>query len=363
MIGILLSYLSVKISPERCWILPFFGLFYPYFFFINLSFFLFWIFRKDLFSILILFVMLLGWNQISNTYQLPPGNRQHGKKNTMSKSLLTKAQNISSGIRVLSYNVHLFNSFNPEHSDIAPGTIIDFIAERNADIICLQEVYFSVQSGLTTEILKKKLTKTPYSYIQFSHTENSGRKYGLAIFSAFPIVNRGEVRFSNTFNLSIFADIVVRGDTLRVFNNHLQSFLLGSRNVRFLTSPPGKNDEALEDIQDISLRMRSAFIKRADQADLLSRHIQEAPYPVIVCGDFNDTPVSYTYHKLSEGLKDAFVESGSGFGKTYSQIFPSYRIDYILFSPGFSSSEFNIIRNDYSDHFPVYCTLSFKVKS
>jgi len=357
MVGILLSYLSVIISPERSSLLPFFGLFYPYFFFLNIFFFLFWFFRKNKIYIAILLVLLLGWNHMSSTFQ-PFPNFKNQNKHEDNKSHSTIRQNTFPDIRILSYNLHLFNYLNLDQSDISSDSIVDFIASKKADIICLQEIYFSGNSELTADILRKKLHKTPYSYFQYSPTKHSYRHYGLAIFSAFPIVNRGKVFFNNTFNLSIFADIIINGDTLRVFNNHLQSFLIGSRNFNFLTSPKGKNNEAFDDLQDISLRMRSAFIKRASQVDILSLKIQESPHPVVVCGDFNDTPVSYTYHKLSKGLKDAFIESGKGFGKTYSNIFPSYRIDYILFSPGMISGNFKVIKNNLSDHFSVFCTLS-----
>ena len=115
----------------------------------------------------------------------------------------------------------------------------------------------------------------------------------------------------------------------------------------------------MNEIKDISHRLKYAFRKRAHQADVLSDHIHTSPYPVIVCGDFNDTPVSYTYHKIRGDLVDAFIESGRGIGNTYSGMFPSYRIDYILHSRNLRSGGFETVRVDYSDHFPVSCLFEF----
>jgi endonuclease/exonuclease/phosphatase family metal-dependent hydrolase len=88
--------------------------------------------------------------------------------------------------------------------------------------------------------------------------------------------------------------------------------------------------------------------------------IEQSPYPVIICGDFNDTPSSYTYHQLSEGLIDAFKESGNGIGHTYGGALPSFRIDYILHDERFKSTRFNTIRSKFSDHYPITTSLKLQ---
>jgi endonuclease/exonuclease/phosphatase (EEP) superfamily protein YafD len=114
----------------------------------------------------------------------------------------------------------------------------------------------------------------------------------------------------------------------------------------------GYNEKQLRELQDLSLKLKTAYIKRAEQAKKVTHHRKSSPYPVIVCGDFNDTPVSFAYHKMSTGLKDAFLQKGKGRGNTYLGRF-SLRIDYILYSNGIEALEFDKIEAELSDHYPI----------
>ena len=143
-------------------------------------------------------------------------------------------------------------------------------------------------------------------------------------------------------------------DTVRIYNMHLQSIAFGATDYQYMDDlEKNKQTEDIEHSKSIGKRLKKAFIKRARQADLISESIAASPYPVIVCGDFNDTPASYTYHRIAGNLKDAFVESGNGFGKSYVGKFPSFRIDYILHSKQFKAFDFKTIHEELSDHYPV----------
>src|SRR5207253_3238831 len=131
-------------------------------------------------------------------------------------------------------------------------------------------------------------------------------------------------------NVFLCSDIVVGNDTFRVVNTHLESIRFKPEDYKFIENIGAESEEELNGSINILRRMKRAYTKRAQQVSVLKNEITGSSYPVILCGDFNDTPNSYTYNVLSDGLSDSFRQSGKGFGRTYAGIFPSYRIDYIL---------------------------------
>ena len=352
--GILLSYLSIWVNPESLWFLSIFGLFYPYFLIGNLILFFYWIFRKKKFAFLILFVILLGSTHIKSNFQWRgPGTKKY------QKYISNKTSKIRN-LKVLTYNVRLFNFYQNAGPETSYNEFIQLILSQNPDVICLQEVLISKNSGITLERLKKDFSNTSFTYYKLIDNPSGNRKYGNVIFSLYPIINKGEVAFSKTYNRSVFVDLLINNDTLRVYNNHLQSFKLGSENFSFLTDFEHSFDEdPLDEIQDISFRMKAAYTQRAKQANQLKLHIKQTHLPVVVCGDFNDTPVSYVYYCIKKDLKDAFVESGKGFGKTYDQIFPAFRIDYILHSKELYPIDFKTLDTKLSDHYPLVTNFAF----
>jgi endonuclease/exonuclease/phosphatase family metal-dependent hydrolase len=261
-------------------------------------------------------------------------------------------------IKILSFNVRAFNIYewysNPETS----RSIKNLIQSEHPDIICLQEYYETPDEKYKPETFFRN---TPYKYIHFLSGPISG--YGIATFSKYPIIARGTISFRNTANETIFVDLKINGDTIRVYNNHLQSVRFHKKNYDFLDSLKlAYGEEDLREIKDISVKLKRAFVKRSRQVDSISSHIRKCPYPVLVCGDFNDTPVSYTYRKMKDGLKDAFVTAGEGIGSTYAGIFPSFRIDYILHSKEFDPLIFEKVEAELSDHYPIFCTLDYLKK-
>jgi len=348
--GLVVSYISVWINPATFWFPALFGLFYPYLLIINIILFVFWAWHKKRIAILILFILILGWGHFKNNIQI----FGKGHKSASLNSNLPDTASIS----IMSYNVRSFNYYEASPVKKSQTFIVDLIHEMETGIVCLQEILIHSPPGFSESKLKSSLSSHPYSHMVFSSPTGHTRRYGIGIFSNYPIVNKGEIRFENTHNQCIFIDIRMGTDTIRIYNVHLQSFQLGTTNFKFLTEfERADEDEPFDELQDISLIMKKALVKRSYQAQALSEHIHTSPYPVIVCGDFNDTPVSYVYHHIRKGLKDAFVEAGRGLGKTYSQIFPSYRIDYILYSRSMKALDFKTMHADYSDHYPVSATL------
>ena len=345
--GLILAYLSVWIHPDKFWFPALFGLFFPYLLFFNLILLVFWAFYEKKKAILFGIVIILGWGHISNNVQLFGRSLKDGSNGNQAGS-----------IHVLTYNIRLFDYYLSDKPEEERTRIIEFIRSQDNDIVCLQEILTRNSPDDSQDHLVKSLSAYQHSYLNLRPSARNSRHFGLGIFSKYPIINKGEVSFENTYSQCIYVDLKIQSDTVRIYNSHLQSFQLGSDNLRVLTEFSNNlEEETLDELQDISVRMKRAYIKRAGQAKSLSEHISDSPYPVVVCGDFNDTPVSYTYHRIRKGLKDAFVESGSGLGNTYVQIKPSYRIDYILHSPSFNSFNYTVHDQSNSDHYPISTTL------
>jgi endonuclease/exonuclease/phosphatase family metal-dependent hydrolase len=345
-VALLLTYLSTYISPAKIWILAFFGLAFPYILLINILFMLIWIFLLKKEFLISFIAILLGINHINDFLPL-----RLGKTNV--KGFIKEGPD---QIKILSYNVRLFNIYDWIAETGTNRNILNFIRSEHPDIICLQEFYTSTKKDYQPEKIKSFFSETPYNYIHYSLKNGKNSGYGIATFSRYPIIRQGIIGFPKTANEAIYTDVVVKNDTIRIYNNHLQSVNLQRRNYSFLDTLKFRyDDEQVKEIKDISSRLKTAYIKRSAQVDAISNHIKASAFPVIVCGDFNDTPVSYSYRKMRKGLKDAFISAGQGTGSTYQGIFPYFRIDYIFHDSHFKPLLFEKVETRLSDHYPILC--------
>ena len=331
--SLLIAYLAPLISPEKFWPPAFFGLAYPYLLVINITFVIYWILRRRLSFLLPLIAIIIGYSHLGRFINLGSKQDSPPKK---------------AGISLISYNIRYFDKYKWTKDPKTPNNIISLIEDTKSGIVCLQEFRRTSTGTLSTTNLRKKF-RTPYFHID----PKSGN---IATFSRYPIVKRGQIPFTKEHLCTcIYSDIKVGPDTLRIFNIHLESNRFVHHNYKFITQKnPNANDENLEEIKDISTRLRYGFIRRAQQVDIISKYIKDSPYPTILCGDFNDTPSSYTYHKMSQELIDAFQTRGRGIGTTYNGAFPSFRIDYILYHPSIICAQYKRIKKKYSDHYPIY---------
>lgn len=345
-LALCLAYLANYINPAKIWYISFFGLAYPYILLINTIFIVFWLLRKNKLVLISLVAILLGFSTIGRFFQFKFSN---------------KANLTDSSFKVLTYNVRLFNYFEWEREKSVRDSILEFINNESADIICLQEFFTRNSPGLSEKYIKNALNSAPNRHIEYTYSFSNGNTdFGIATFSKHPILYKGHIEFKNSLNACIYSDILVDSDTIRIYNVHLQSIKLKKDNYSVLDSIFHRNTNSLDDVKDISLRLRDAYVIRAKQVELLVDHMKKSPYPVILCGDFNDTPVSYAYHQLLAGKKDAYRESGGGIGNTYRGKLPSYRIDYIFHDRDFVSANYKTTKINLSDHFPVTCYLQLK---
>lgn len=347
---LLASYFSPQVSPEKFWIFSFIGLFYPFFLIINVLFIVLWIIFKKFWFLISLVCILIGLPFLKRIIQIqnPFRDKYYYQQ---------KYQPGNTSFKLLTFNVRLFNLYKWESKTDAEAGIFHYIDHEEPDIICFQEFYTRDNSSLSEKNIRESLKKCKYAHIAYtSGKKTNSSHFGIATFSSYPIVGTGEIKFPDTFNLCIFTDLKIGNDTIRIYNNHLQSIKFRKEDYVLMDTIRLKyNERQILGIRRMLGRVRDAFKTRAKQVDDVAAHISRSPHPVIVCGDFNDSPVSYSYNTMRKKLKDAFIESGSGIGYTYRGKFPSYRIDYILYDPLLRSYEYESPKLELSDHYPVIC--------
>jgi endonuclease/exonuclease/phosphatase family metal-dependent hydrolase len=238
-------------------------------------------------------------------------------------------------ISVMSYNVRLFNLYNWIDSDVE-NDIISFIGSQEPDVINMQEYRSTERFSLDK--------------YQFQHSSLSDGKtsYGLATFSKLPIVNKGIIKSDNLSTIAIFIDVKKYSDTLRFYNIHLQSFKLESE----LEILDQNNSDKILNIFDNTFKIQE------NQSNIISKHIENSPYKVVVSGDFNNTAYSYVYNLLKGDLVDSFDSAGSGFGSTYNFKYFPMRIDFILMDKTFRVNDFKTFSQNLSDHYPIVSTFN-----
>lgn len=340
---LLLTYACQWLNPQSFHKMAAFSVMYPYALILNIIFVIYWLMLKNRHMVWSVLAIAIGWGNVGKYLQLQgeelPQNADH--------------------LKIMSYNVHVMGVDN--HSIHQKDSIIDFLAAEQPDIICLQEFYdrrgqnlqqLQAQSGLKHVYKSTCVTEGPDTY-------------GLITLSRYPIIGHGDIIFNNSVgNRASYTDILVGHDTLRIYNVHLQSMHFASTDYSFAhraANPSGMTkDEFKQGSLALAHKVVDASVKRSEQVHTLQEHMSTSPYKVILCGDFNDTPWSYAYHRLISGKKDAFTESGKGTGKsmTINKLF-SFRIDYILHDKQIQSYNYATSRNGYSDHECVMASLTF----
>jgi endonuclease/exonuclease/phosphatase family metal-dependent hydrolase len=330
-----LLYISIRISPEIHWIMAFLPLLIPFFIILNICFLIvFCLKRQVLFIVLSAIIVCLGYKFFSRTYQWRIQKKE------------------AKEIKILNYNVRVFNSYR-HFRDKKPSKLIEWVSRNEADIKCFQEFYNYPLIDSFNVIPKLKKRNEFYHFKPVSIQRN--QYFGIAIFSKYPIVKKGEIDFMNaTFNQAIFADIKIKEDTIRVYNVHLQSMSIDEKNL-----PLPESDNKIDQSKQLFLKIKKGAIFRSTQVKAIVHHMEKCPYKIILAGDLNDTPYSYTYEALSQRLKNAFESKGKGLGFTHNGKLFFLRIDNIFADPSIIVNSFKT-RNDiqFTDHYPIEASFS-----
>ncbi|MFG6686446.1 endonuclease/exonuclease/phosphatase family protein [Mariniflexile sp. HNIBRBA6329] len=319
-IVLLLAYALPFLSPRAFSVLSVLSLGVPFLILLNVLFFLYWLIgiRKQLFISLV--ALLVGQMVFGSLYKFSESKKVENPNN----------------IKVMNFNVRLFNLYDWIPEKNIETKIVDFVKTEAPDILCIQDY--------------RPNPNTDFSFYKYKFEKVSGKKIltGQAIFSNFPIVNSGSLEFPNTYNNAIFADVVKGKDTIRVYNLHLQSLKIDT-DVEKLKQ---------ESTSRIFKQVENTFKRQQFQSEIFLEHQKQCHYKMIICGDFNNTAYSYVYRKIKGNLNDSFKEAGNGFGRTYEFKFFPVRIDYIFSDKAFSVNGFKSYNQHYSDHYPLMATLS-----
>lgn len=324
-----IAYALPFLAPKMFPLLSVLTLILPLFLILNGLFFIYWLLQLKRQVILSGLVLLLGITFINKFYKFSSHDIAKEEKD----------------FTVMSYNVRLFNLFDWIAADDVGNTILSFINEQNPDILCIQE--YSENAKIDLRIYKYKAI----------FMEGEQIKTGQAIFSKYPIFNQGDFKIPAAGNNVIYADIKKGMDTIRVYNIHLQSIKISPdvNEISEHVDAINKNKS-----QQLFGRIRDAFKKQEQQAEILVKHKNNCSYPVIICGDMNNSPFSYVYRSIKSDLNDCFVEAGNGFGQTYKFKHYPARIDYIFASKKMKVKSFTTFTKfENSDHFPIMTRLSF----
>ena len=324
-----LSYCSVVFDPAKFWFFTLFGLLYPVFLVITLGLFIWALVRRSSMKGLLLAVLLPSFFFAGRYYQ------PHWKTVEGTPSL-----------KVVSYNVGLFAHADKEQdrAELA-DSVSAYLMRQDADIICLQEFYLPSKINLDRWLHQHF---PGYKAEYYVLTGKSGHAGNLTL-SRRPVVGRGKEVFEKSTNMAIWTDVTLDNSTVRIFNCHFESY-----NISLGRLVKGLRDDVFR--EETGLKMRRSIRERPRQVAHVLKRVNSTSLHSLVLGDFNDTPLSYTYFRLLRGRYDTFVKAGKGFGATYRALWPFLRIDYILYPKDLHAVSYTVPHVNYSDHYPIIAT-------
>lgn len=346
-IGLLVSYLSPYVSPEHVWWIQLFGLAYPIILisFILLLPLLFFLKRKRFWILVVIFIIgsPVHLRYISFGFSSDPAIN-------------------ANQLKVTSFNVRGFDIYQWVNKDLAQAesSFLEFIKANNADVLCFQE--YTVDKRPSQHMLPSEIKaagKFDY-YAEQLTVQTIKMSFGISIYSKHPIINKGVVGENNDL-YSIFVDLKVNDDTIRVYNTHLQSIRLQQDEYSLFDQDAPSNKGVTQRVGGLLGKLKNAYPSRVSQSKNIIDHSRACNHPVVICGDFNEPPTSYVYGMFKQSFKDVFSSTSIGIGRTYAGKIPAGRIDHIFCSDFLKPLSFEISDEiKMSDHYPISARLSLE---
>lgn len=338
-----LSYLSGKWNKELFW-LVYFGLAGFYLLMANVLFIVYWLLKRKIWFLISLGIVVFAWNVNRSLFQIIESKKE-------------VPESVQS-LKIMTSNVALFGNDYAYNKK----AVLDLCNDEKVDVVCFQE--FQSKPRGYGDINDKFFSELNFKQGYFERTiwHNNLFQSGICIFSKYPMINKNFYQFDQkrSVNSCIYVDLDLGKDTVRVFNIHLQSIRLNPQKYGYLKDLNSSNKKKADGVLEILKKLKRGVSKRAGQADLIAKDIENSPYPIILCGDFNAPPSSYAYQTIAKKLNDTFVGHGKGTGATYAGPLPFFRIDNILVSDDFEVYSHEVLIKDYSDHYPVLAKVVLK---
>ena len=346
----LISCLVPLLNPQKWWWITFLGLGFPILLALVIFFMFFWFVAKPRYAWISVIALLIAFKNINVffAFNSPP-------------TFTYKKENGT--IRVASWNVARFIEMKRNNNKGSQTRLkmMELIKQQDADILCLQEFFHSLDSGWYQNInYISENFNYPFSY--YSHDVDGDVHFtGTIIFSRYPIIDSGLVRYPRPTlpEALMHADIKIDDDTIRVFSTHLQSLQFGKTEYIDIAELK-KGDSVLDNTKTIFSRVKQGSALRSIQAEVARTVMEDSPHPVLFAGDLNDVPNSFTYFTMKGDRQDAFLKKGFGIGRTFTGLSPTLRIDYIFADTQFKVLQFNRLVKNLSDHYMLVTDVKLK---
>ncbi len=343
-ICLLLASFANYFNPEHYWPVAILGLLFPFLFIANILFLIFWLFVKRKWSLVSGVIFLIALPQLFNTVAFHPSNSFDYQKK-------------EGQLRIFSWNVGLMNytALDSNEAIRENQKILNEIKKSDADIVCLEEFFSAVIPGNHYNILDSisRTLQYPYYYFSYDYPKFNGGFYsGNVIYSRYPIVDTLKNNFPPPFGGSLIqAKILFNKDTLNIFTTRMQMMLFHQEEYEALYKIKRLKDTNLSGTKDLISKLKFGYQQRGIALDIIHSQIKKAKGPVFFMGDLNDVPSSYSYRTVKQDMKDAWLNKGFGLGRTYNQLSPTLRMDYLFYSKQIQIQQYKQIRSTGSDHY------------